>query len=156
MASVPVRGVLTGSFPTVEGMSTSPYQQAVIDWVVAHGTPLSTFGPGGRITEESERALLAQSGIDYEGSTAGDLAGQTWSCDTYDEAQAHPGLWAEIVPLGARPDSTGRYRDTQRWFVEGEQSRLTLTDVITGVLEAGQVGDLYWRIKVAEAESRDA
>ena len=127
----------------------TPYTHAVLDWIVAHGAPAGTFGPAGRIETERSRAALARTGIDYEASTLGDLGGRSWSEDTYDEATDHPGLWATIVPVGARDTGRGSYRGEYEWFVDG--ANLALSDVILGVLEAGQVGDLYWRIKVAEA-----
>ena len=128
------------------------YKRALLDWIVANGEPMGTFGTGGRIAaQESRASLLIAGGIDYERSTLGDLGGQEWSEDTYDQAHAHPGLWADVVPIGARGD-----RGTERWFVNGTDNyALTLDVVLAGVLEAAQVGDLIWKVLVeAEQESQ--
>lgn len=129
----------------------APYKHAVLDWVVAHGSPMGVFGPSGRIEAERVRAVLAVTGIDYDLSELGDMGGQSWSEDTFDGPMDHPGVWALVVAPGEKPDRWGN--NDQTWFVPGEN--LALGDVILGVLEAGQVGDLYWRIKVAEAAEHD-
>ncbi len=130
--------------------STPGYTQAALDWIVAHGEPVGTFGTVGRIGAEESRATLARTGIDYDASVLGDLGGQSWSEDTYAEATDHPGLWALIVPVG------GQRGHGETWFVDGGDTRLTLDDVLRGVLEAGQVGDRYWKALVQPAHAEQA
>lgn len=111
--------------PTVPD-TTEALHVALIDWIVAHGHPLGTFGPGGTITTNQKRADLAQRGINYAASVVGDLGGQEWSHDTFDETTTHPGLWADITGTCSE--------DHGRWFVPGNQH--TLTDIILDILTA--------------------
>lgn len=100
--------------------------RALIDWVVANGHPMGVFGPAGTIHTDEARTGIAERGIKYDESTIGDLGGQEWSDNTYDEAHPHPGMWADVV---------GKHQcDDARWFVPGAQH--TLSDVILDILTA--------------------
>lgn len=142
------------------GMTDVPeYKRAIIDWIVAHGEPIATFGTGGRLAAERSRADLAQSGIDYAQSTLGDLAGLSWCHDTYADAQVHPGLWADVVPVGGHSVEFGQFSgvgDQERWFVDTSGYGITLDMVIQQALEAGQQGDAYWRRLVTEEQAAEA
>lgn len=120
-------------------------KRATIDWILANGSPMATFGPSGSISAQQNLRALARTGIDYNASTVGDLGGESWCNDTYDEATTVPGMWADIVPVGGTAKDFRRYPGA-RWFVPGEGKNLT--SMIQGVLEAAQVGDLLWKIRV--------
>lgn len=131
-------------------MTKAPgYKRAMLDWIIAKGEPMGTFGTVGVIGAQQSRADLARTGIDYDLSELGDLSGQSWCEDTYAGAADHPGLWALIVPVG------GKAGLGETWFVAGEFG-LTLDVVIQDVLEAGSVGDLYWKVLIEPEHETEA
>lgn len=98
--------------------------KALVDWIVAHGSPMGTFGPAGTIHTDEARAGLAVRGIKYDESIVGDLGGEEWGHNTFDESITHPGLWADVV---------GKHqRDDARWFVPGD--RHTLSEIILDII----------------------
>lgn len=108
--------------------TTPALHAALIDWIVAHGSPIGVFGPRNPLSPSThtDRTDLATYGIDYNTSTLGDLGGEEWCQNTYDETTTHPGLWADVT--------CHRKAHTARWFVPGAPH--TLSDIILDVLTA--------------------
>lgn len=106
---------------------------ALVDWIVAHGTLMGTFGPRGggdplALSVVADREALLSDRIDYDRSRVGDLGGEQWCENTFGEAHPHPGLWADVESHNKHSVGVGR------WFVPGE--KYTLSEVILDILTA--------------------
>jgi hypothetical protein len=124
------------------------HKRAMLDWIIAHGSPMGYGGPAHERAAQDARADLAVVGVDYAASTLGDLSGQSWTEDTEDEGSTTPGLWADVAIPGGEGHTT--------WFVNGEHRTLPLGEVIEGVLDAGLRGDAVWKDAITPEQAQQA
>ena len=131
---------------TVVGMTNTPeFKKAAIDWLLTVGHC------EGRTSTGSALAALSVSGVDYDASEMPDFTRITTDPgDSFNEATYGEAFAARIYPNNSADrgkQSWARHDDFQFFVGDDDLKRIFLSQIIMGVLTAGDHGDVAWKAR---------